>query len=76
MSTTTVELTWLLYLLHDIGIHLPTPPFLFCDNTSALHLTVNPVFHARAKHSKLDVHFVREKVAADALVTQFVPTHL
>uniref|UniRef100_A0A2N9I2K2 GAG-pre-integrase domain-containing protein n=1 Tax=Fagus sylvatica TaxID=28930 RepID=A0A2N9I2K2_FAGSY len=76
MSTTTAELTWLLYLLRDIGIHLPNPPVLFCDNTSALHMTVNPVFHARTKHIELDVHFVREKVAAGALVTRFVPTHL
>uniref|UniRef100_A0A2N9I850 Reverse transcriptase Ty1/copia-type domain-containing protein n=1 Tax=Fagus sylvatica TaxID=28930 RepID=A0A2N9I850_FAGSY len=76
MSTTTAELTWLLYLLRDIGIHLPNPPVLFCDNTSALHMTVNPVFHARTKHIELDVHFVREKVAASALVTRFVPTHL
>jgi hypothetical protein len=76
MSTTTAELTWILYLLRDIGINLSTPPVLFCDNTSALHLTVNPVFHARTKHIELDVHFVREKVAAGALVTRFVPTHL
>jgi hypothetical protein len=76
MSTTTAELTWILYLLRDIGINLSTPPVLFCDNTSALHLTVNPVFHARTKHIELDVHFVCEKVAAGALVTRFVPTHL
>jgi hypothetical protein len=76
MSTTTAELTWLMYLLRDIGIRLPAPPVLFCDNTSALHLTVNPVFHARTKHIELDVHFVREKVAAGDLVTRFVPTHL
>jgi hypothetical protein len=76
MSTTTAEFTWLLYLLHDIGIHLPTPPILFCYNTSALHPTVNLVFHARTKHIELDVHFVREKVATGAHVTQFVPTHL
>uniref|UniRef100_A0A2N9F127 Reverse transcriptase Ty1/copia-type domain-containing protein n=1 Tax=Fagus sylvatica TaxID=28930 RepID=A0A2N9F127_FAGSY len=76
MSTTIAELTWLLYLLRDIGIHFPNLPVLFCDNTNALHMTVNPVFHARTKHIELDVHFVREKVATSALVTRFVPTHL
>jgi hypothetical protein len=76
MSTTTAELTWLLFLLRDIGIHLPTPPVLFCDNTSALHLTVNLVFHTGTKHIELDVHFVHEKVVAGQLVTRFVPTHL
>jgi hypothetical protein len=76
MSTTTAEFTWLLYLLCEIGINLPTPLVLFCDNTSVLHLTVNLVFHARTKHIESDVHFVHEKVAASALVTRFVPTHL
>jgi hypothetical protein len=76
MSTTTAELTWLMYLLRDIGIRLPAPPVLFCDNTSALHLIVNLVFHARTKHIELDVHFVREKVVAGDLVTRLVPTHL
>ena len=65
-----------MYLLRDIGLNLSAPSVLFCDNTSALHMTVNPVFHARTKHIKLDVHFVREKVVASALVTRFVPSHL
>uniref|UniRef100_A0A2N9FA52 Uncharacterized protein n=1 Tax=Fagus sylvatica TaxID=28930 RepID=A0A2N9FA52_FAGSY len=74
MASAAAELTWLTYLLHDLGISLPTPPVLFCDNTSALHMTVNPVFHARTKHIELDFHFVREKVAAGALTTQYVPS--
>ena len=76
MSSTTAELTWIMYLLRDIGLHISAPPVLFYDNTSALHMTVNPVFHARTKHIELDVHFVGEKVAAGALVTHFVPSHL
>ncbi|KAJ8768265.1 hypothetical protein K2173_021205 [Erythroxylum novogranatense] len=72
MSSTTVELTWLTYLLRDIGIVLAKPPILHCDNLSALHMTVNPVFHGRTKHIELDYHFVREKVAMGNLVTHFV----
>uniref|UniRef100_A0A2N9GJ92 Reverse transcriptase Ty1/copia-type domain-containing protein n=1 Tax=Fagus sylvatica TaxID=28930 RepID=A0A2N9GJ92_FAGSY len=74
MASAAAELTWLTYLLHDLGISLSTPPVLFCDNTSALHMTVNPVFHARTKHIELDFHFVREKVAAGALTTRYVPS--
>ncbi|KAH9789454.1 retrovirus-related pol polyprotein from transposon RE1 [Citrus sinensis] len=51
-------------------------PALLCDNLSAIHMTKNPVFHARMKHIELDVHFVREKVAKGSLFTRYVPSHL
>ncbi len=76
LPRTTAILTWIMYLLRDTGLNLSAPSVLFCDNTSALHMTVNPVFHARTKHIELDVHFVREKVVVGAFITHFVPLHL
>lgn len=35
-------------------------------------MTINLVFHARAKHIEIVYHFVREKVALRSLVTKFV----
>ncbi|XP_042511002.1 uncharacterized mitochondrial protein AtMg00810-like [Macadamia integrifolia] len=75
MATTTAKLTWLSSLLRDIGIPQLQPVMLFGDNLSALHMTVNPVFHARTKHVELDYHFVLENVALGLLVTRFVPSH-
>ena len=60
------------YLLHDLGVFFRSVPTLYCDNMSALYMTVNPVMHARTKHVEMDYHFVREKVARGQLVTQFV----
>ena len=34
----------------------------------------NLVFHARAKHIEVDVHFMREKIEAKQLEVWFVPT--
>lgn len=65
---------WFTYLLHDIGLQLSKPPTLFCDNLSALYLTINPILHARTKHVELDYHFIREQVAKGSLITQFVPS--
>ncbi|XP_059304047.1 uncharacterized mitochondrial protein AtMg00810-like [Lycium ferocissimum] len=62
-----MELTWITYVLKDIGLPLSRPPILFTDNISALHLTTNPVLHARTKHVELDYHFVREKVVQGAI---------
>ncbi|XP_019227754.1 PREDICTED: uncharacterized protein LOC109209041 [Nicotiana attenuata] len=63
LAATAAELTWISYILQDIGMYIKTAPVLFCDNLSALYMTTNPVMHARTKHVELDYHFVREKVA-------------
>lgn len=72
MSSTAAELTWLSYVLRDIGAYISAPPVLYCDNLSALYMTVNPVFHARTKHIEVDYHYVRKKVALGSLVTKFI----
>ena len=74
MASTTVELVWITFLFRDIRIKLHESPQLFCDNKSALYMTINPVFHARTKHIEIDYHFVREKVAIGALTTQYIPS--
>lgn len=74
LASTTAELTWIMYILHDLGLYIPQPPTLFCDNVSALHMTINPVFHVRTKHIEIDYYFVPKNVALGSLVTQFVPS--
>lgn len=37
-------------------------------------MTSNPISHARTKHIKIDMHFVRDKVLQHALDIQYVPT--
>jgi hypothetical protein len=59
-------------VLRDIRLTLARPPTLYCDNLSSLYLTVNLVFRGRSKHIAVDYHYIREKVAIGALVTQFV----
>ena len=73
LASTAVEITWITFILHDIGLPFSHPPTLFSDGISAFHLIFNPVFHARFKHIKIDYHFVHEKVAEGLLVAHFVP---
>ncbi|KAK9749334.1 hypothetical protein RND81_02G118600 [Saponaria officinalis] len=62
MSYTTSELVWLQGLLTDLGVVIPLPISLHCDNRAALHIAENPVFHERTKHLNIDCHFVRDKL--------------
>jgi hypothetical protein len=74
MASTSAELTWISFILRDIGLYQSRPLVQFCDNLSALHMTINPVFHSRTKHIAIDYHFVHEKVALGTLTTQFIPS--
>ena len=45
MAITSCEITWLNYILQDLGIKHSHPTNLFCDNQVTLHISSNPVFH-------------------------------
>jgi hypothetical protein len=62
LATGAAELAWLRQVLCDLRLYLPSAPLIWCDNTSALALASNPVFHGRTKHIEVDYHYVREKV--------------
>uniref|UniRef100_A0A2N9ECM1 BHLH domain-containing protein n=1 Tax=Fagus sylvatica TaxID=28930 RepID=A0A2N9ECM1_FAGSY len=53
---------------------LPHAPTMWCDNTSAIALASNPVFHSRTKHIEVDYHFVRERVVRSDLSLLFIST--
>ena len=72
MTNTAAELTWMSFILKDLHISLASTPTLYCDDTSALHMTINPVSHVCSKHIELDYHFVRERVALGLLITQHI----
>uniref|UniRef100_A0A2N9EIU9 Reverse transcriptase Ty1/copia-type domain-containing protein n=1 Tax=Fagus sylvatica TaxID=28930 RepID=A0A2N9EIU9_FAGSY len=68
------ELAWLRQVLCDLGVYLPTAPTMWCDNTSAIALASNPVFHSRTKHIEVDYHFIRERVVHGDLHLHFIST--
>lgn len=54
----SVEVTWLVSLLRELGVVLHHPPKLWCYNLSATYLCANHIFHAKTKHVEIDYHFV------------------
>ena len=72
MTGACCELTWLRYLLRDLGILHCEPATLYCDNKAALHIAANPVFHERTRHIEMDCHFIRDKIQDGSVITRFV----
>lgn len=58
MAQTCCEITWIVGLFKDLQILDLLPVTLACDNSAALQIAANPVFHERTKHIEIDCHFV------------------
>jgi hypothetical protein len=74
LASGAAELAWIRQVLCDLGLFLPSAPLIWCDNTSALALASNPVFHGRTKHIEVDYHFIRERVVRGDITLQFIST--
>ncbi|KAM6574328.1 hypothetical protein CsatA_022655 [Cannabis sativa] len=62
MAHATCELTWLTSILKDFQVPIKLPSILYCDNSAAIHIAENPVYHERTKHVEIDCHTVRERI--------------
>lgn len=72
LAHTTFEFLWLESLLLELHISYFSPALL-CHNIFAIMFSHNPILHARKKHIKLNIHFIRERVVANKLQIQHVP---
>ena len=68
------EATWLRQLLLELHTPLRRATLMYCDNISAVYMSSNPVQHQHTKYIEIDLHFVRERVAAGDLRVLHVPT--
>ena len=74
LASAATDILWFQSLFKELGIALIGTPILWCDNLSAKQLAHNPVFHSRTKHLEIDLHFLRDLVAAQKLDIRFVST--
>ena len=59
--------------LTDCGVQYTKTP-IFCDNTSAIAITQNPVMHSKTKHIDIRYHFIRDHVMKGDIELHFIPT--
>uniref|UniRef100_A0A3Q7EWD0 Reverse transcriptase Ty1/copia-type domain-containing protein n=1 Tax=Solanum lycopersicum TaxID=4081 RepID=A0A3Q7EWD0_SOLLC len=46
IASVVAELNWITNLLQELGVKLPCPPKVLCDNIGVTYLCRNPVFHS------------------------------
>jgi hypothetical protein len=68
------QAAWLRQLLAELQCPLSRSTLAYCDNVSAVYLSTNLVQHQRTKHVEIDLHFVRDYVAAGAVRVLHIPT--
>ena len=56
------NIVWIKHLLKSMKEEIIEPVILYCDNTSAINISKNPVMHAKTKHIAIKYHYVRELV--------------
>ena len=67
------QLLWIKQILRDYRIDQGTI-VVFCDNTSAINISKNPVLHSRTKHIDIRHHFIRDLVEDKVVSLEYVPT--
>ena len=68
------QVLWMKQTLQYIQVQFNEPIPIFCDNTSAISISKNPVMHSKTKHISIKYHFVREQVAENNIKLEYVCT--
>ncbi|GJW63079.1 ribonuclease H-like domain-containing protein [Tanacetum coccineum] len=74
VANAVAETCWLKNLLRELHTPLSSAKLVYCDNVSVVYLSCNPVQHQRMKYIEIDIHFVRDLVAAGQLRVLHVPS--
>ncbi|GJX62604.1 retrovirus-related pol polyprotein from transposon TNT 1-94 [Tanacetum coccineum] len=67
------NILWMKSKLNDYDIQYKTVP-IFCNNTSAIAISNNPVLHLRTKHIDIRYHFIRYHIIKGDIKLYFIPT--
>src|SRR5882724_11823729 len=67
------EAEWIRQICLELLIPLNGPIHIYSDNTGAVALSKNPVFHSRSKHIDIRWHFVRDLIRSKTVRTSHIP---
>ena len=66
------EAMWKQNMLEDIGLSVPGPIMIQCNNQSSIRMARNHVLQAKTKHIERQCHLVRDHIKKDRIQLEFV----
>ena len=51
------NIVWFKQLLEGMKIEIKEPVVMYCDNTSAINISKNPLMHSKTTHIAIKYHF-------------------
>ena len=67
------QLLWMKKVLTDYEISQDTM-VVYCDNSSDIDISKNPVKHSKTKHIEIRYHFIRDIVERKIVCLEYIPT--
>ncbi|KAI0501654.1 hypothetical protein KFK09_016599 [Dendrobium nobile] len=72
LSAAVSDVVWLRRLAQELNLSQQSPTTIHCNNTSAIAIAKNPVFHARTKHIEIDYHFIRQQISSGTIKLEHI----
>ena len=69
-----IQVVWLQGILSEFDLGSTLSTILFCDNKSAIYISIDPVTSQRTKHVEIHVHYIRELVHYRTIILQYCST--
>ena len=67
------QLLWMKKVLTDYEISQDTM-VVYCDNSSAIDISKNPIQHSKTKHIEIRYNFIRDLVERKIVFVEYIPT--
>jgi hypothetical protein len=67
------QILCIVHIMRDFGVRFERVP-LMCDNTSAISVTKNPVFHKKVRQVERRHHFLRDHVEKGDIEMRYIDT--
>jgi hypothetical protein len=71
-ATFSTQVLWMIQTLVDLEVKYTAPIPIHCDNTSAISVSKNHVFHSKTKHIPIKYHFLREQVTKSVVYVHYI----